>query len=491
MIRTRICLYILLLAPLLTYYQTVFHGFGFRSDYTHLREAREEPGKLVKFTASNGRPLYGALLETSYAETGDVSNLPWLRLTTVALLTVLGLGVWRQLYQSGWTEIQAAAIGLGVVLLPAAQVTVGWAACWPQVLALLLALAGFSAIETELERGGMKRIVALVGGGMIYMLAGLIYQSNVLFALVPIAAVLLVRGGREMMSDQHWLTMHLATLLAGLVGSYLIVKSLFSNGVFQESVRMQLEGDVLGKLVWFVWQPLPNALALYRLRDSFDPAAWQFWSMVALTLLLIGLGVKSATKETPKIKWQVCLVVLPFLAHGVSLMAAERATGYRTTFALSGLVLVLVMFALRSMLAAGWIKQWMHYTALGLFTVGTVLSASHNAFSLLAEPQGYEWDTVLSPVMRTTFKGPTKVYIITDTLADRSTNSYYADEFGSVSGDTEAVAMAMFRCAVRERLGPNLPKAVSFTITVGRESPASGAHDLVIDMRKLSKWRVQ
>ena len=39
MIRTRICFYILLLTPLLVYYRSIFHEFGFRDDYTHLREA--------------------------------------------------------------------------------------------------------------------------------------------------------------------------------------------------------------------------------------------------------------------------------------------------------------------------------------------------------------------------------------------------------------------------------------------------------------------
>ena len=55
------------------------------------------------------------------------------------------LALWRQLYQSGWTEIEAAVIGLGVTLLPAAQVEVSWAVGWPHVLALVLALAGFAA----------------------------------------------------------------------------------------------------------------------------------------------------------------------------------------------------------------------------------------------------------------------------------------------------------------------------------------------------------
>jgi len=452
MIRTRICLYLLLLTPFLVYCQTIFHDYGFRDDYSHMREAREEPGKLVKLTASNGRPLYGALLETSFAEVGEVDNLPWLRLTTVVLLTVLGIAVWRQLYQSGWTEIQAAAIGLGIVLLPAAQVTASWAVCWPHVLALLLAMAGFSAIETELERGGMKRIVALLGGGMIYLLAGLIYQSNALFAVVPIAAVLLVRAGREPLTDVRWVAVHVGTLLAGLAGSYLVVKLLFSNGVFHASPRMQIEGAIFSKIGWFFSQPLPNALGLYALRDDFGADEWIFWGAVAVTVALIILGFRTAKEPAVRKKWLVCLVVLPLLAHAVSLAAAERAIGYRTLFALSGLVLVLVIFAVRSLLTSGRIKPWMHYTALGLFALGAGAEANHNTVALFAEPQGYEWDLVQAQVMRTTFKPNTKVYIITPTVNDRSTNQVFADEFGSLSSDSDWVPKEMFKSVIIRRL---------------------------------------
>ncbi|MEJ1972068.1 MAG: hypothetical protein WDM96_06220 [Lacunisphaera sp.] len=110
----------------MVYWQTAFHEFGMTSDYSSLREAREEPGKLVRSSGSHGRPLYGAMLETSFGVTGEVGNLVWIRLCTVLLLTLLGVILWRQLYQSGWNEIEAAGIGLGVVLLPSAQVLVGW-----------------------------------------------------------------------------------------------------------------------------------------------------------------------------------------------------------------------------------------------------------------------------------------------------------------------------------------------------------------------------
>ncbi len=493
MIRTRLCFYILLLTPLMVYWQTIFSDYGFRDDYSHGREAREEPGKLVEFSASHGRPLYGALLESSFARVDEIESLQWFRLAGVLLLTVLGLALWRQLHQSGWTEIEAAVIGLGITLLPAAQVTASWAITWPLVLALLLAVAGFAAIEAEIERGGLKRVIALVGGVMIYALAALIYQSNALFAVVPIAAVLLVRSGREPASDLRWSAIHISALLAGLLASYLFIRLLFSNGVFHESVRMQLETNPFTKLAWFLWQPLPNALALYALRDDFSVLAnVVLWAAALITGGIIWFGYKHEVTRTgskAKTKLLVCLVVLPFLAHTVSLAAAERSAAYRVLFALSGLVLVLLVHALRSLLAAGRIKPVLYHCALGLLVLTAVFTAHFNAHGLIAEPQSYEWEMISGVVRRTTFIAATRVYVITPTLADRATERVFGDEFGSLSSDSGWVPKEMFKAALYERFPGKLPRGGSYTFASGREVPEEKAYDLVIDMRKLKQLR--
>ncbi|MBI2812888.1 MAG: hypothetical protein HYX71_01225 [Opitutae bacterium] len=490
MIRTRLCLYLLLLVPLAVYWQTIFHDYGMRDDYRHLRATREAPGMLVKVTASHGHPLAGALLETTFGVTDDVAQLPWLRLASVLLMVVLGLAIWRQLYQSGWSEIEAAAIGLGVILLPAAQVGAGWAIAWPHALALLLSVAGFSAIETELERGGLKRAVALLGGCMIYALAALIYQANALFAVVLIAAVLLVRSGREPMTDPKWLAYHLGALVLGLGVAYSLVQGLIGNGVFHESARMQLEGQPFAKLGWFFRQPLPNALALYALRDDFGSGAALFWGAVAVSAALIGAGVRLTPAGTGawwKRKWFWCLGILPFVAHAAALLSAERSTAYRMLFPLSGLVLVYALFGLRALTSAAKLKPLLHYAGLGVLATGVAWNAHRQAYGLIAEPQGHEWDIVQSALLRASFTKPTKVYFISPTLAERSTDVVCGDEFGSLSSDSPGVPKDMVKAALHERFGAKLPKGGSYTFTAGRDVPAPQAYDVVIDMRRLKQ----
>ena len=490
--RTRICLYILLLTPLLVYWQTVFHDYGMRADYSHLRVATDEPGRLVKLYASQGRPLYGAMLETSYAATGEVSRLEWLRLCSVLLLTLLGLVLWRQLYQSGWNEVQAAGIGLGVLLLPSAQVLASWASGWAQALTLLLAMAGFSAVETEIERGGLKRMVALLGGCLIYAAASLIAPTNVLFALVPLAGVLLVRTGREAMGDLAWTGIHLGTLLVGLVGGWAVVQAMLSNGVFQEAGRLQLEGNPFTKLAWFLSNPLPNALALYAINDDFHVHALIYWGTVVLVLGLLIMAYRKVTaSEDPGVKrrWRYCLIALPLVASGITLLAVDRSSTYRVLFAICGLVLVLVAFSFRVLVLGEKVRPWIHYPLLAGIWGALAFAAHHNSYRLLAEPQGREWDLVRSAVLRGAFNKEVRVFMVTPGETDRTTERVYGDEFGSLSSADPKVAEEMFKTALRERFGDRLPKGGSYKLAAGPQEPAADEVDLLIDLRRLTKFR--
>lgn len=491
--RTRICFYLLLLTPLIVYWQTAFHDFGIREDYSYLRISREEPGEMVKLTASHGRPLYGALLETSYAVAGQVENLAWMRLTSILLLTILGIVLWRQLYHSGWGEVEAAAIGLGVALLPAAQFVTSAASCWPQVLTLVLAMAGFSAVETEIERGGLKRVVALLGGCMIYTAAGLIYQSNVLFALVPITAVFLVRTGREPMSDLKWGAFHLAVMAAGLLLSWLLVQGLFSNGVFEQSGRMALETNPFTKLLWFVLHPLPNALALYALADDHYHGViyYALLALVVLALLVFGFRRSLAAGNALVVRrWKICLFALPFVAQGISLVAAERAGGYRLLFALSGLVLVLAIFAIRTLIEGRKkIKPRLVYSGYAVIFLLIAISAQRHSYVLVGEPQGQEWTLMKNAVLRAAFNKPVRAYVITPTAEHRSTDRIYRDEFGALSSRSERIAQEMFKTAVRYRFPDRLPKGGSYAVEAGQTEPEAGAYDIVIDMRRMQTLR--
>ena len=88
-VRTWMVTLLLFSLPLLAYWPTTFHDFGLRDDYSNLREAHEEMGKVLRFCASHARPIYGWLLQTTYGQTSSVQNLQWMRFMGSLLLGAL------------------------------------------------------------------------------------------------------------------------------------------------------------------------------------------------------------------------------------------------------------------------------------------------------------------------------------------------------------------------------------------------------------------
>src|SRR5208282_2406585 len=109
---------ILFLVPLVTYWPATFHDYGLRDDYSNLREAHEEPGKVLQFCASHARPIYGWLLQSTYGQTGSVQNLQWMRFFASLLLGAISLVVFRGLRSLGWSYNTSLCAALLISLVP-------------------------------------------------------------------------------------------------------------------------------------------------------------------------------------------------------------------------------------------------------------------------------------------------------------------------------------------------------------------------------------
>lgn len=485
----RLVIALLLVVPLLVYWPTVFAEYGFRDDYAHLREADELPEKLIRFTASYGRPLYGPLLVATVQPLDGIVDLQWLRLGSVLLLTAVGVVLWRLLLRAGWSVFEAGAVGLAVALLPGAQVAVGWSIAWPVAATLLLAVGGFSCVDAALARRGAARAAAWVAGTLLYVGAALTYQPSALFAVVPLAALLLVRDGAPA-ARLRWAAAHLATLFAGLVVAFVAINAVFALGVAAPAGFVRFETDPLGKLAWFVTRPLANALALVVLRDRYETSV-AFWIALAFVAAVIALGWRFGERtRAGRAAWLFCALVLPFVAGSVSLIATHRSMGYRTTLALGGIVLVLFVWSLRGLRVSGRIGAAAQAAVLAAFVGVAAFLARDHALHLIAEPQHREWSLVRDGAQRMPLASRLRVYVIRPFLDEhRSTERVFVDEFGSLSTNSDWSTYEMFRTALRERFPRGLPKGASYTFATGLAPPPAGAYDYVVDLRRLKEFR--
>jgi hypothetical protein len=474
----------LAILPLVVYWPTISHEYGFRDDYAHLREVRERPGWLMQLTTSNGRPVYGFALETSLRGVYEVEQLERLRIASTLLMGLVGALLWWQLRRSGWREEEAAALAAAVTLLPGTQVVVSWAIAWPIALALVAALAGFALVARGLEHRGLKCGALVAAGGALYFAAGLTYQTSAMFAVVPFAAALLLRDGTSTRSDFRWTLTHVGTLFVALFAGWLLMNVMFTEGVVPEAARMRIEPHPFVKLLWFFRNPVPNSLALFALRDSYATPLW-FWLVVAAVAIVAVLGFVFGAKDAAqRRRWLFAALFLPFVAHSVSLAASSQAIGYRTLLPLSGLFLVLFVFGLRATLARFRAPRIAAVAAFAAATITGAVLASQYALTLIAEPQGREWQLMEETVNDMTLSADTHVYVVRPTADYRSTERIYADEHGSLSADAQWAAVEMFRAAMRERFPNGLPDGMRYTLTTSL-SPPIMPFDYVLDLRRL------
>jgi hypothetical protein len=258
----------------------------------------------------------------------------------------------------------------------------------------------------------------------------------------------------------------------------------FTEGVVQEAARMQLEPHPFIKLLWFARNPLPNSIALFALRDSYGTPVW-FWLVVAAVAAVMVLGFVYGTKNRrERLRWLFAALLLPFVAHSVSLAASSQAIGYRTLLPMSGLFLVLFVFGLRAVTVRLRVPRGAEAALFGVGVLACALLARHNALTLFAEPQGNEWRLVQAAANQLPVGRETRVYITRPSFEYRSTELVYADEYGSLSADAQWAAVEMFRAALRQRFPQGLPEGTTYTLTTSL-SPPIMPYDLVLDMREL------
>lgn len=487
---------LLFLVPLLAYWPTTFHDYGLRDDYSNLREAHEEPGKILQFCASHARPIYGLLLQASYGQTHTVQNLQWMRFASALLLGLLSLVLFRSLRSFGWSFSTSLCFALLVALLPSAQVIAGWAIGWPYAVTALLAIGGFFAAEGALAADNSRRrtIGQWLAALGLMVLCALIYQPSALFYVVPLAGALIVQRDRPAASSWKWLITHIGFVVASLALAFGVMSLLYASGLFIKSGRVAFETHWLEKLLWFVQQVVPNALSMFVLNDDNgrDHALYFAGAALAGVILIVGCVLEWRRHgRTRGLLWTAALCGLPLFACTASLVASERYATYRTIFAMSA-VLLLFLVASLDALTKNLDTSARRLIASILLTTG-FLTAQHHAYALIAVTQGNEWQLIADGAKRVQLprhpgEAKPRIFAIASAPADRSTATIYHDEFGSLSTNSEWVPKEMFKRAMHD-LHPEVANLEArYDFSEGKTLPVGQSFDVIIDLHQLHRF---
>jgi hypothetical protein len=481
------------LLPLLVYGNTIFHRSGFRDDYSTIREAREEPGTVLRFCGAQARPLYGWLLENSARLTPTIDDLRWLRAAGALCLGLLAAGCFAMLRRQQWPACLAALTAALLVLLPSAQLIAGWGICWPHVVAAGLGLAGFAAAERGFgaaqawQRGGLLAVAAVS-----VLVAALIYQSNAMFYLVGVAAGLGRRLEQPLRRQLGWLAWHVAAVGAGMLLAFNLTYRLFEAGVFPRSPRIAIEPNLPDKLLWSLRVSLPNVLALFAINDETGhsvllPAG----AMLAGLALLMG-GVVWVMRRHGAVRalwWLACLTGLPLAAYSVSILVMEHWASYRTLYASAAVVLVFVMTTLGWWWSSRSQRRRLCLGVLAVATFAVAILARWQAYTLIALPQALELRLLEAAARAIDPAKHPRVFILTPALRHAPTTLRWGDEFGSLSMDSDWTPKEALKHIMRARF-PEMPDVNDrYVYASGGVLPKDGWPDVIIDLQRVREFR--
>ena len=494
-IRQKFLGYLLLLSlallPSLLFWDGLWLRFGFRDDYSTLREAHEEPGKLFLFCAAQGRPIYGILVESTFAELDGINALPWARVLGALSIGIVCAGMAYLLEKQGWPRRISVASALLLGVLPSAQVVINWGSCWPHAFASALGVIAFALSDRGLrDPRPYRRLPWIIAGAATLLCGVLVYQPDALLYVVPLAAGFLVWKRACMRECFSWVAGHVFIICLTLIVAFLLIKGLFILEGFPVSKRVCFEVDIPGKLLWVLREPLDNAFGLFVLEDTLGrPDAWhRYTGLMVGGVIAFGFILQWRREGWRSgLLWIACGVVSCTLAYAVSLLASERWASYRTIYALSGVVVIFLMRSLWMMGdGAHQLRRHLAFAVMAMLVCIGGFNAAHCSEQLFAMPQHRELELLEHETERINPDKAPHVYVILPDPAATRCELRYLDEYGSLSADTEWCTKEMITLILQERFPEEADVADRVHLSFGYvPAKVPAIYDTVIDLRVL------
>lgn len=470
--RTRLCYLALLILPLLAYWPVFTHEFGSPEDFLRL----SAPEVLAAEGAQKGI-VHGALQDLAFHSIDSVPLLAALRGLSLLLVVLCGVAIWQVTERAGWSEIDATALAVGVMLLPSPQLYSAWAAAWPAALAALLSLAAFAATESELEVGGTRRFIGMAGGALLYFGAAMCYFPNATMGLVPLAALTLARPLRLSHDLKKWFATHVAVMAAGLIASGVLERLLMEGAGVGD--RTQIGGRLVSLLTF----ALPAGWAAFLVGEHGSTRVVVAAIGVIIAVALVAIARRDARAETrAAAPWWLALGATTVLFCVVAVFAPNWHGGYRALWPLGGIAVVGLVSAVRGVGEQPAKKSVWHFVALSGLSVVGVLAAGMQVVSLLVSPLEQEWQSLNGAVLRATIAGDVKVQLRLPADTVLSPGIPEA-RFDARVAQSPAAAVQMFNSALSDRFSAGLPKGTKVHVDVMPvAAPATGT--LVFELKK-------
>ncbi|MFP5213873.1 MAG: hypothetical protein ACLGPL_10905 [Acidobacteriota bacterium] len=477
------CLLIYVIFFCALYATVTFCTYGYADDYDFVKGNATGTNFQVVHMVRMGRPLSALVYEAFQFKT-SVASLASMRLMGVLGVALLAFGIFHTLAKAGLDRIVSFLVAVLICTMPPFQVFVGWAIC--SYFPLVCIMSGLAALLIQRGMDGSNRALALhcLGSVALMGVCVTLYQPAAMFFWFAGVFPFFFKE----MSERERIRLFAAYLLvftvAGLMAlfSAKVLPSIIYPDIPPMTERVGLTKDIFGKAVWFVVEPLINALNFFNVkRRAFIGLA---------TGSLIGLGLLLYPQKNGRARLFLLGIAGAFvvLSYCPNLLSVENWASYRSTVALSATLVLFLSLAILTLLDRfaptlrfGGIKP--AHIIFFLLACTSSYMAAKNLNNLLVFPNTMEYRYLKSHFRDV---NPSEVESICARYATWSDNlAPYPryDDFGVPSSSFNGAFESMVYDAIREANPALLKVPIRFIPYTAEYEPPPKT--LYVDMRKV------
>lgn len=463
----------------LIYVPVIFFSYGFSDDYAFLYNINAGIDSQIQSVLSSGRPVLAALFTFSWGSLTSIHQISCLRFVSILGIGILSLiyyWIFRSYHESPITAFFQAIL---LSLTPAIQLFASWATC--SFFPFAMVMASLAAYLPRLLR---NKTLAYILSMILLEITLLIYQPAAMTYWVVVCIMIFYeyqfdeRINLEKISKK--LITHIIVWVIPALLAYLVVRigsQLFP--LFKRSELIEFK-DIPMKLYWFIKEPFSRSLNIFSIQNS------SLTTCLVLIFLITGMFLWLRGKYDKRVILIFISFFLILLSYFPNLIVTVYQPSYRSQVALSGIIIVLFLFALKG------ITQWFNPTLLNgillFMTITCSLAATKNVIINIAIPQEIELRYLQSQLNTHPLENVTEIDII-----QAESNSLLVptiiDEFGRPSTNTDWAPEPMIRLILMEKQ----PQYLNIPIRVLPPDTESGLTEnlsnLVIDMRNISSFK--
>jgi hypothetical protein len=482
--RSRIVLVTLLLIMTIVYAPVFLTAYATPDDYVTGSVVSQGGTSELKIRLAGGRPLDAVFQQITFSLVTNIDNLRYLRALGVLGIVLLAWYFSRVLVATGWGFFESLFLSVIVFTTPAFQVYASWAVAAFYPFAALTAGIALQKIDrlfsTRLPENRWRTVAGLLGATALMVASLSVYQPAAML-FWAFAAVTLFRPGltfRPVFLRFVWQTGVCAAALAGGYVIYRFGQTLFGTGLLHP-LRSQLVADVPKKMVWFVEEPLVNALNWVLL----FPRIWV--AIPVAIIVILGLLLYFEGTDVERLgQLAIALMILP-LSYLPNLIVAENWSSYRTLSALSAVIVVYMFFAL-----AGYVKLRRRFGAVppaaGLLAAPALLAciiASYNVQTYFASPLYRERMWIHEQLRSADLTLTPGIYVLPSEWYHSIAPDVRYDEFGFPFSARNYSLKAAVSQSVNELRFSKVGIPIEIAASEGPRQPPPGF--LLLDMRKI------